>query len=198
MGRVGLAIPSRLRSLLVTLIGFRSSNHPQQVAKKGAERDVDDRATVAEVFDPLHERFGFTVDVAAASHNAKCERFYDVDSDGLAQEWGGERVWCNPPYSNIRPWVEKTWRSVTAPEPAEVVVMLLPANRTEQGWWQDLVEPFRDVDPSFTCEFLAGRLRFLARGQKRIRPDERPPFGCCLLIWQGTPPLAPETQGVML
>ena len=33
-------------------------------------------------------------------------------------------------------------------------------------------------------EFLAGRLRFLAPGRTTIGPDERPPFGCCLLIWR--------------
>jgi phage N-6-adenine-methyltransferase len=122
------------------LVGRRSANHPQQTARRGALDVVDDRATTAEVFDPLHALHRFTVDVAAATHNTKCERFYDAVTDELAQSWAGERVWCNPPYSAIAPWVEKAWLSVDA----EVVVMLLPANRTEQVWWQELVEPFRD------------------------------------------------------
>ena len=45
----------------------------------------------------------FTVDVAAAPHNTKCERFYTAEQDGLAQSWAGETVWCNPPYSSILP-----------------------------------------------------------------------------------------------
>ena len=62
--------------------------------------------------------------------------------------------------------------------------MLLPANRTEQGWWQDLVEPhLRDRRSDFRVEFLRGRLRFINSGDTKIRPNQRPPFGCCLLIW---------------
>lgn len=63
--------------------------------------------------------------------------------------------------------------------------MLLPANRTEQGWWQRHVEPFR-IRGEIRVEFLAGRLRFLKPGQTEIKPNERPPFGCCLVIWGGS------------
>ena len=173
----------------MTLIGFRATNHPQQTRQGGADVDTDDRGTVAEVFDPLHARFGFTIDVAAAEHNAKLPRFFDRHDDGLAQSWAGERVWCNPPFSSIAPWVAKAWRE----SGAEVVVMLLPANRTEQGWWQTLVEPRRDRPGSpLTVEFMPGRPRFLAPGQTSIRSNERPPFGCCLLVWDRRHP-APVT-----
>jgi phage N-6-adenine-methyltransferase len=115
----------------VSLVGFRGRNHPQQVGRNGARAEVDDRATPPEVFAPLNERFGFTIDVAASSHNTKCDRYFDVETDGLAQSWAGERVWCNPPYSDIGAWVQKAWDSWPA---AELIVMLLPANRTEQRW----------------------------------------------------------------
>ncbi len=33
--------------------------------------------------------------------------FYGKETnDSLAVEWSG-RCWCNPPYSNITPWIEK-------------------------------------------------------------------------------------------
>ena len=162
----------------MSLVGFKAQNHEQQVLINGPRSHVDDRGTTAEVFDPLHERFAFTIDVAAASHNAKLPRFYDIDQDGLAQSWAGERVWCNPPYSAIEPWCEKAWASR-----ADLVVMLLPANRTEQGWWQRQIEPRRDQPGGVRVEFLPGRLRFLKPGQKHIGPNERPPFGCCIAIW---------------
>lgn len=170
----------------MSLVGFRARNHPQQVGARGVDLGADDRATTDEVFAPLHERFGFTIDVAASASNAKLPRYFDADADGLSQPWGGERVWCNPPYSDVRPWIEKAWA-----EGSELVVMLLPANRTEQGWWQDLVEPYRDRPGSpLTVEFLRGRIRFLAAGADAIGPDERPPFGNVLLIWsRGRPPL---------
>lgn len=171
----------------MTLVGFKGRNHPQQTARRGANPKVDDRATSPEVFDSLHERFGFTIDVAASAANAKLERFYSIEDDGLAQSWAGERVWCNPPYSDIRPWVEKAWREWHWPVTAELIVMLLPANRTEQGWWQDLVEPeLRRRRSPLNVEFLAGRIRFIAPGADSIGPNERPPFGCCLLIWGQT------------
>jgi phage N-6-adenine-methyltransferase len=165
----------------VTLVGFKAQNHPQQVDKVGAKAQVDDRGTDPETFARWDTRFHFTLDVAAAPHNTKCDRFYTVDDDGLAQSWAGERVWCNPPYSDIRPWVDKAWHEVT-----QLTVMLLPANRTEQKWWQELVEPYRDRrGQPLRVEFLPGRLRFIRPGCTEIGPNERPPFGCCLLIWHG-------------
>lgn len=102
---------------------------------------------------------------------------------GWPSHGGGERVWCNPPYSSIEPWVRKAWAETAA----EVVVMLLPANRTEQGWWMDLVEPYRDRPGSpLRVEFMRGRPRFImaGRGQTTVRPNARPPFGLVVLIWQ--------------
>ncbi len=162
----------------MSLVARPARNHPQQRTLDS----IDDRATTPEIFDPLHAEFGFTIDVAAADHNAKLPRYYTRAQDGLAQDWSGEIVWCNPPYSSIRPWVAKAWRS------ACTTVMLVPANRTEQRWWQDLVEPYRDRGLGLTTRFLAGRLRFIAPGANGIGPDERPPFGCVLLVWQGHQP----------
>lgn len=157
----------------MALVGFKARNHPQQRTNPA----VDNRGTDPELFSRLNERFRFTVDVAASSDNAKCADYYTEELDGLEQSWGGERVWCNPPYSNIEPWVKKAWNSG-----AVLVVMLLPANRTEQGWWQRWVEPYRQKG-SLRVEFLPGRPRFVNMGKPGIGPNERPPFGCCLLIW---------------
>lgn len=169
----------------MSLVGFKAQNHPQQKTKAS----VDDRQTAPEHFDPLHARFGFTIDVAASIENAKLPRFYTAEDDGLAQSWAGERVWCNPPYSSIEPWLIKAWREWECkdygePNPPELIVMLLPANRCEQGWWQRHVEPRRErATLGLRVEFLPGRMRFIAAGATEIKPNERPPFGCCLLIW---------------
>lgn len=191
----------------MSMIGYKSENHPQQTAQRGALDEVDDRGTDQTFFDSLSERFGgFTLDVAAAPHNAKCARFFTRADNGLAQPWGlgpttnNERVWCNPPYSRVPgvsdlgSWVSKAWaewsfgpgnprRSVFAPE---VIVMLVPANRVEQAWWQDYVEPYRDRPGSdLRVEFLRGRLRFdQPKGWVRPAKGDRPPFGCALLIWK--------------
>ena len=217
----------------MSLIGFKGSNHPQQTAKRGAADDVDDRGTDATFFAGLEERFGkFTLDVAAAPHNAKCDTFYTREDDGLSIPWGRpcvmcngygkdflyimcepdavgirkvldraglmesrcracngharERVWCNPPYSDCGAWVRKAWAEWEAPTRPGLIVMLLPANRVEQGWWQDHVEPFRDrPDSPLRVEFLRGRMRFDRPGWTPGPKGDRPPFGCCLLIWGG-------------
>jgi phage N-6-adenine-methyltransferase len=161
----------------VSLVGFKGRNHKQQVEKRGANPFVDDRETTPEVFGVMDRRFGFTVDVAASKDNAKLSRFYTAEDDGLAQDWSGERVWCNPPYSDIAPWVQKAHFSG-----AELVVMLLPANRTEQKWWQEHIEPHRRAGV-ISVEFLAGRMRFIPPGEDSVKPNSRPPFGCCLVIW---------------
>lgn len=162
----------------MSLVGFKAQNHPQQATSD----DVDDRATTWDVFSPLHTYYGFTVDVAAAAHNTKLPKFYDRDADGLAQDWSGEHVWCNPPYSAIAPWVVKAWAEVACP----LIVMLLPANRTEQVWWQEHVEPYRDQSTPLRSEFWPGRVRFLRPGQTTIGANERPPFGMVLLVWDRT------------
>lgn len=165
----------------MSLVKFQPRNHRQQVAVRGANPTVDDRSITDEDFGPLHARFGFTIDAAASQANTKLPRFYTIEDDGLGQSWAGERVWCNPPYSDIRPWLAKAWAEV---ERADLIVFLLPANRTEQGWWQDLVEPQRDRAGShFRVEFLRGRLRFIAHDKTEVGANERPPFGCALLIW---------------
>jgi len=47
--------------------------------------------------------------------------------DGLARDWGGKRVFCNPPYSNIWPWVQKALSS------SALTVFLVPA-RFDSRW----------------------------------------------------------------
>lgn len=172
----------------MSLTRFRARNHPQQLAKRSESLfpeladptdDVDDRWTPPELWNALHERFQFTVDAAASHSNAKLPRYWTKEQDGTAQDWSGERVWCNPPFSDIAPWVRKASET-----PDALVVILVPANRTEQGWWQEYVEPNRDRGWRLTVEFLAGRTKFVLPRGEYAEKGNTPPFGCCLLIWQ--------------
>lgn len=47
------------------------------------------QATPQEFFDKLNNIFRFTLDVCALPENAKCEKYYTPDDDGLIQPWGG-------------------------------------------------------------------------------------------------------------
>ena len=46
--------------------------------------------TPQDFFDFLNGIFRFDLDVCALPENAKCERFYTPEDDGLSQLWGGE------------------------------------------------------------------------------------------------------------
>lgn len=168
----------------MSLVGFRAKNHPQQATVDA----VDDRRTPRSLFDPLHADYRFTIDVAASVENALLPRYYTREVDALSVAWYQHRVWCNPPYSKLEPWLAKAWESMWGG--CGIVVMLLPANRSEQGWWQRHVEPYRDGKPArdgVTLEttFLPGRLRFdWPAGRVVPAKGDRPPFGCALLTWR--------------
>lgn len=175
----------------MSLVGFKAVNHPQQTGKRGASDTVDERITPQDLFDSLDREFRFTLDADANAKNAKCPTFFDLASNGLWQSWCGHRVWCNPPYSSIGEWVEK---ALLATETGcEVVVLLLPANRTEQGWWQRHVEALRDRPRGrVETRFLAKRLNFGVPGNEGGKFKTSAPFGNVLVIVR--PPAADEVM----
>lgn len=143
-----------------------------------AMADNDDRRTPKWLFGKLDKEHHFTVDVTASAENTKCSRHYTEQDSGLEHDWAGEVVWCNPPYSDIEPWAKKAHESSSA-----TVVMLVPANRTEQPWWQKWAEPYRDRGGRLKTVFLEKRVCFdFPDGIKRTSPR----FGCVLLVWEKT------------
>lgn len=65
-------------------------------------------ATPQGFFNKLNEEFHFTLDPCATKENAKCQKFYTIEDDGLKQSWNNEVVFCNPPYGReIKHWVKK-------------------------------------------------------------------------------------------
>jgi phage N-6-adenine-methyltransferase len=125
----------------------------------------------------LDEEFGFTVDVAAAPDNAKCERFYTEADNGLTKDWTGETCWMNPPYSNIAPWTEKAATGALAG--LCTVVGLLPV-RTDLLWFH------RDVlDAGAEIRFCRGRIRFAGIGARANAP-----FPSMIVVWR---PAEPQT-----
>jgi site-specific DNA-methyltransferase (adenine-specific) len=102
------------------------------------------------LFDKLNELFLFEVDVCSTHENAKCQKHYTIEDNGLDCDWG-KVAWCNPPYGkNISEWVKKACEHS---KDGGVVVMLLPS-RTDTIWFQKYV-----YNHSFVC-FIKGRLKF--------------------------------------
>lgn len=124
-------------------------------------------STPQDFFDNLNIEFSFKTDVCATKENAKCCNYYDVEQDGLKQQWTGI-CWMNPPYGRaIKHWVKKTYESSLS---GATVVCLLPS-RTDTAWWHDFCM-------NGEIRFIRGRLKF--GGSKNSAP-----FPSAVVIFRG-------------
>lgn len=122
----------------------------------------DNWATPWPVVEELARRYaggkgGFELDPCASETNLKAARFFSVHDNGLVQPWKAKAVFCNPPYSDIGPWVDKADLE-TQKFNARVVVMLLPA-RTDSRWFAKLKE-LSGIDRAHLT-FTRGRIQFI-------------------------------------
>lgn len=124
-------------------------------SKKSDEWETPDR-----LFAELDKRYKFTLDPCCTIKNKKCDKFYTIKEDGLKQSWVGERVYCNPPYSQASLWVRKAYLE-SQDHPNILVVMLLPA-RTDVKWFHTFVKNKAEI------EFIEGRVTF--KGAKSNAP----------------------------
>jgi len=108
-----------------------------------------DWSTPQDDFAALDAEFRFTLDVAASPDNAKCPRFFTKDQDGLAQDWGREVCWMNPPYNQVARWMSKALESSQA---GALVVCFVYA-RTGTAWWHTYATRGE-------IRFLRGRRKF--------------------------------------
>lgn len=118
------------------------------------------------IFDPLHEEFDFTLDGASEPGNGLLPLASTADAP---IDWDGHRVFCNPPWSNIAPFVEQAVH-------AEVAVFLVPA-RTNVRWFH------RALDLGAQPRFFLGRPKFEMPGHSGAGHNS--PVDCCLLIIGG-------------
>ena len=120
---------------------------------------TEEWSTPQHIFDQLDREFHFTLDPCATPENAKCEKFYTKEDNGLHQLWNGETVFMNPPYGRvISKWVQKAYLSGNKED--TMVVCLLPA-RTDTKW-------FHKWCVKGDIWFIAGRLKF--GGNKNAAP----------------------------
>lgn len=107
--------------------------------------------TPQDVFDKLNAEFHFTLDPCCTEENAKCEKHYTVKEDGLAQDWTGETVFCNPPYGREMPkWIRKCYEHF---KKGGTAVLLIPA-RTDTKAFHEYIYGKAEI------RFIRGRLKF--------------------------------------
>jgi len=115
----------------------------------------DHWSTPKDVYDALNEEFHFDFD--------PCPIHSGVE--GIGASWGRSNF-VNPPYSNIKIWVEECYRHWKL---GDTVVMLIPS-RTDTRWWHDYVMKATEI------RFIKGRLKF---GNSK----NSAPFPSCLVIF---------------
>lgn len=120
-------------------------------AGAAASSRSDEWATPRALFAQLDALYRFTLDPCATPDNATCLRFFTRADDGLRQDWGRERVFCNPPYGRGETgrWLA---RAREAADGGALVVTLIPARTDTRAW--------HEHTPAGCVYFLRGRLRF--------------------------------------
>ena len=130
----------------------------------------DDWETPQELFNNLNAVFNITLDPCSTHENAKCEKHFTVQEDGLKQDWGGETVFCNPPYGKkIKDWVRKCYEEQKHAD----IVLLIPA-RTDTSYFHEYIYKKAEI------EFIKGRLRFEQNGV----PGDSAPFPSMLVYFK--------------
>lgn len=119
--------------------------------------------------------------------NALCSRFITEQQNSLETDWlqyFGHTgfVWCNPPYSDITPWVKKASEECAY---GIGTVMLVPAD-TSVGWFKAAQQACTEV------RFITGgRLSFIrADTGKPVNGNNK---GSMLIIWNPFCPAAGNT-----
>jgi len=147
----------------------------------------NDWETPLDFFNGLNSIYDFTLDPCATAETTKCPKFFTERENGLLQSWRGERVFVNPPYSNIGAWAEKSYREYMREN--VTVVMLIPA-RTDTKYFQ------KHCMEATSLGFIQGRLKFdnrtlptwMADGSHKKSPA---PYPSVLVIFdpmeRGTP-----------
>lgn len=121
-------------------------------ARSQAARDegsTDNWQTPPPFLALLNEEFGFTLDPCADAGNAAMA-YFDIDDDGLAQDWSENICFVNFPYSQAKVWSAKCIDAATN----GATVVVLCAARTDTPWWQNMAAVADEV------RFVKGRLKF--------------------------------------
>lgn len=69
--------------------------------------DKDSLQTPRFIYDWLHAKYNFNVDLCASDDHHYCDKYYTKENSCLINIWdaGANVGFCNPPYSNIDPFI---------------------------------------------------------------------------------------------
>lgn len=125
-------------------------------------------STPQDLFDALDQEFNFTLDPCSTHENAKCNKHYTIQEDGLSQDWSDEIVFMNPPYGGTtEKWIKKAFEE--SQRGATVVCLIV--NATDRGYWHKYIFPYAQQ-----IRWIKGKLHF--NGSKYTAP-----FGSAIVIF---------------
>jgi len=139
-----------------------------ELANSSGHLQKDLWETPPNLFKQLNDEFVFTLDPCCLPETAKCKKFFTPDVDGLSQDWSGEIVFCNPPYSrgNIDKWAEKCYMESLK---GATVVALFPVS-TSSEWFHEWV-------------WKKAELRFIKRRVRFVGAPFTAPFSSVVAIY---------------
>lgn len=136
-------------------------------------RTIDNWQTPKYFYRLLDNIFNFTLDPCTDRNNwLNTKRFFTKEDNGLKQDWEGEAVFVNPPFSQIKEWVKKCYNEGLKKN--TTVVMILPS-RTDTEYWHEFI---MDADE---IRFCKGRVNFLINGKK---PKNGSTFPLAIVIFR--------------
>lgn len=96
----------------------------------------DERATPQFLYDELDAEFHFDCDIASAWDNYKHPNHYSLPHiNAFGEDWVGANF-CNPPYSNIAPWLKYGREQVEKHN--SMIVFILPSD-TSTKWFHNWI-----------------------------------------------------------
>jgi len=148
----------------------------------------DSWKTPPEIFNNLNREFNFMADMAASHKNALCTLHFTEEQDSLSFDWAGEAclqsnrsryVWCNPPYSNPLPWVNKALES----QKDGLGVVMLLNNDMSITWFARALIGVSEIRCIVATEtegsrtgYVPGRIAFINENDEPIKSNNKPQF----------------------
>lgn len=128
-------------------------------------------ATPQYFFNKLNEEFNFTLDPCSTKENKKCNKNYTMEDDGLNKNWGGYKVFMNPPYGgHTGDWIKKAYESSLI---KDTLVVCLIVSATDRSYWHEWIFPYANE-----VRFIRGRLKF---GDSK----HTAPFASAIIVFNG-------------
>ena len=154
--------------------GYHDSNTPQS--------NRDTWMTPRWLFDYLDRIYHFSADVCASDENHLKDIYWTEEDSCLESGWGFKlpsysMVWCNPPYSKPREFIDKAAKEIKHNHIG--TVMLLPAD-TSVSWFHEATKTASEI--VFLTE---GRVNFISSVDGQAKSGNNK--GSMLIVWSHNP-----------